>query len=67
MRFVTWKQMKADGLCPWSRAHVQRLEDAGEYPKRVHLGQNRVVWVYDEVVEHNRRLAAVRTAEATSN
>jgi len=65
MRFVTWKQMKEEGLCPWSRAHVQRLEAAGQYPKRVTLGQQRVVWVREEIEAHNQLLAARRTA--TSN
>jgi predicted DNA-binding transcriptional regulator AlpA len=50
--------MKELGLCPWSRAHLQRLEDAGLYPKRVHLGQQRVVWVREEIEAHNQLLAA---------
>lgn len=62
MRFVTWKQMKELGLCPWSRAHVARLEAVGEYPRRVTLGQQRVVWVREEIEAHNQLLAARRTA-----
>lgn len=54
--------MKEMGLCPWSRAHVQRLEDAGLFPKRVQLGQQRVVWVREEIEAHNQLLAARRTA-----
>lgn len=62
MQFVTFRQLKEMKLCPWSRAHLQRLEDAGEYPKRVRLGQQRVVWVLAEVLEYNRSLAEKRAA-----
>lgn len=62
MKLVTFKQLKEMQLCPWSRAHLKRMEDAGNWPKRVFCGQNRVVWVLDEVVEHNRTLAAKRAA-----
>jgi prophage regulatory protein len=35
----------------YSWTHIQRLEDAGTFPKRVRLGECRVSWVYDEIVE----------------
>lgn len=31
--------------------HIQRLEDAGKFPKRVRLGQGRVGWVESEVLD----------------
>lgn len=35
----------------YSRAHLDRLEAEGRFPKRVRLGQARVAWVEDEVDE----------------
>jgi len=34
---------------PYSPVHIWRLEKAGEFPLRVHLGANRVAWVEEEV------------------
>ena len=55
MRIIDWKQLKV--MQPYSRQHVDRLEKAGKFPLRVKLGQNRVGWVYDEIVEHLQGLA----------
>lgn len=35
----------------YSPQHIQRLEDAGKFPKRVRLGQGRVGWVESEVLD----------------
>lgn len=35
----------------YSRAHLDRLEAEGRFPKRVRLGQARVAWVEEEVKE----------------
>ena len=34
---------------PYSRAHLYRLEDQGEFPKRKRIGANRVAWVRAEI------------------
>ena len=34
---------------PYSEAHIRRLETAGKFPRRVHLGANRVAWVETEI------------------
>ena len=34
---------------PYSRAHLYRLEDQGNFPKRRRIGPNRIVWVRTEV------------------
>jgi len=34
---------------PYSEAHIWRLERAGKFPRRPHLGANRVVWVEAEI------------------
>jgi len=36
-------------LVKYSAQHIARLEKAGEFPKRLKLGQNRVAWLLDEV------------------
>ena len=33
----------------YSPVHIWRLEKAGEFPLRVHLGANRVAWVEAEI------------------
>ena len=34
---------------PYSEGHIYRLEQAGEFPRRAHLGANRVVWLESEI------------------
>lgn len=34
---------------PHSPNHIRRLENAGQFPKRIRLGANRVCWVRAEV------------------
>lgn len=42
----------------YSPAHVDRLEAAGRFPKRVRLGEHRVAWVEEEVTAWiNARIA----------
>lgn len=36
-------------LVVYSPQHIARLEKAGEFPKRLQLGQNRVAWLLAEV------------------
>jgi prophage regulatory protein len=46
-RLLTWSQLAA--VVPYSRQHIHRLEAAGQFPKRLQLGPNRVVWRQSEV------------------
>lgn len=48
MRLLSKRQVKE--LVLYSPQHVARLEAAGQFPKRVRLGANRVGWVEDEVL-----------------
>jgi prophage regulatory protein len=62
-RLVTYKELREFGI-PWSRAHLQRLEDAGEFPQRIPLGRNRVVWevvAIEEYIETRKRKLAAST------
>ena len=58
MKIIDWKVLKT--MQPYSRQHILRLENAGNWPKRVILGPNRIGWVYDEIVAHLEGLAANR-------
>jgi prophage regulatory protein len=49
MRILSKKVLKE--LVLYSPQHIARLEKAGSFPKRVHLGSNRVGWVESEVLE----------------
>lgn len=41
-------------------AHIDRLEKAGRFPKRVRLGPGRVGWIEDEIMEWLRVKVAER-------
>ena len=49
MRILSKRQLKE--LVLYSPQHIARLEKAGQFPKRVQLGPNRVGWVEEEVRE----------------
>jgi prophage regulatory protein len=49
MRIIDWKALKT--MVPYSRQHITRLEKARKFPKRVRLGQCRIGWVHDEVLD----------------
>ncbi len=58
MRIIDWKVLKT--MQPFSRQHILRLEKAGKWPLRVRIGENRIGWVYGEVVAHLEDLASKR-------
>ncbi|WP_171177841.1 AlpA family transcriptional regulator [Ruegeria sp. HKCCD8929] len=49
MRILSKKALKE--LVLYSPQHIARLEKAGQFPKRVQLGSNRVGWVESEVLD----------------
>jgi len=49
IRILSKKDLRA--LVLYSPAHVDRLEKAGRFPKRVQLGPCRVGWVESEVLD----------------
>ncbi len=52
MRMLSKKMLKE--LVLYSSAHIQRLQDAGQFPKRVRLGNGprcRVGWIEQEVLD----------------
>ena len=52
-----------DGLWhPVHPQHIGRLEAAGQFPKRVQLGPNRVAWLLSEVDTWLNKRIAIRDA-----
>ena len=43
------RQAELRALVPYSSMHLWRLEKAGRFPARIHLGPNRVGWSLAEV------------------
>jgi prophage regulatory protein len=58
MRFLSKRQVR--DLVLYSPQHIDRLEAAGKFPKRVQLGPCRVGWVEDEVIEWMKARIAER-------
>ena len=58
MRILSKRQLKE--LVLYSPQHIARLEKAGQFPKRVRLGQCRVGWVEEEVLDWLRQRIARR-------
>ena len=58
MRILSKRQLKE--LVLYSPQHIARLEKAGQFPKRVRLGQCRVGWVEEEVMDWLRQRIARR-------
>lgn len=48
IKVIDKKGLKA--LVPYSPQHIARLEKAGQFPRRVKLGANRVGWFEHEIV-----------------
>ncbi len=49
MKMLSKRQLKEMVL--YSPQHIARLEAAGQFPKRVQLGQCRVGWIEEEVLD----------------
>ena len=68
MRILSKKDLRA--LVLYSPAHIDRLEKAGLFPKRVQLGPCRVGWVESEVLawldERIKQREAPKTLQAPS-
>ena len=47
MKVLSKKEVRS--LVLYSPAHIARLEKAGQFPKRIQLGTNRVGWIESEV------------------
>ena len=64
---VSKKELRTVCGIPYSPQHIARLEAAGQFPKRIRLGQNRVVWLLKEVEEWLDARIAKRDANVSTN
>ena len=61
-KVVSKKELRTVCGIPYSPQHIARLEAAGKFPKRIRLGQNRVVWLVAEIEEWLNERIATRDA-----
>ena len=40
---------EVQALVPYSKMHIDRLEKAGEFPRRIKIGAGRVIWKQSEI------------------
>ena len=64
MRILSKKDLRA--LVLYSPAHIDRLEKAGRFPKRVQLGPCRVGWVESEVLDWLQERISARDKSAAA-
>lgn len=64
MRLLSKRQVREIVL--YSPQHIARLEAAGKFPKRVHVGQCRVGWIEEEVLDWLRARIAERDNPSNS-
>ncbi len=58
MKLLSKRQVRE--LVLYSFAHIERLEKAGKFPKRVTLGPNRVGWIEQEILDWIKNLVEER-------
>lgn len=60
LKLVSKKELKSVYGVPYSFVHIQQLEHAGAFPKRIKLGECRVAWLAEEVEEWIAERVALR-------
>ena len=65
MRLLSKRQVRETIL--YSFAHIDRLEKESRFPKRVRLGQNRVGWVEQKVLDWLRAKIDARDTPTTTS
>lgn len=58
-----WDAQELHERVPYSRVQVWRLEKAGQFPRRIKLGPNRVGWLQSEVERWLKERLASRRPE----
>jgi prophage regulatory protein len=59
-KLLRFSDLKPEKGIPWSRMHLDRLEKAGKFPRRIKLSPNAVAWFESEVDEFLSAKAAER-------
>lgn len=60
MRILSFPELREKKGIVWSRVHVDRMIEAGKFPRKVHIGEATVGWIEDEVDEYLKTCAAAR-------
>ncbi len=63
-RWLNYKELKTLKGISYCRVHLKRLEDSGEFPKRVRIGA-RIYWLEHEVDEWKESKADARSISKT--
>jgi prophage regulatory protein len=50
----------------YSDTHLRRLEEAGKFPKRVLMGENRIAYIASEIRDYQNKRIALRDAAASA-
>lgn len=61
-RLLTYPELREQGVV-YTRQHLAKLEQAGKFPRRVALGEARVAWVEQEIIDWiEAKMAARKSA-----
>jgi prophage regulatory protein len=60
LRFLNYDDLKRLKGITYCRVHLQRLEDDGSFPQRVHIGTGRIGWLEREIDAWIEARAAAR-------
>ena len=63
-KVLRYPQLESEKGINYSRAHIDRLERDGLFPRRIKLGQNTVAWFDDELDAWLEARRAERDAKA---
>jgi prophage regulatory protein len=66
VRFLRYKQLKAEKDIPFSRQHIKRLQKDGKFPLTVPLGDNTEAFVSEEIDQWKADRIAARDARAAA-
>jgi prophage regulatory protein len=64
MRFLRYPELESLKGIPFTRVHIDRLEKAGKFPKRVHLSEMTIAWIEAEIDAHLAAKVAEREIAA---
>jgi prophage regulatory protein len=64
MRFLTFPELRPQKGITYSRHHLRRKCNAGEFPKPVPLSEQRIAWLEDEIDAWIEAKAAQRKGAA---
>lgn len=62
VKLLTYRDLQDRGL-RFSRRHLDRLEAANAFPRRVPIGEHKIGWVEEEIEKHIAGLVRARDAK----